>query len=111
MTERWCIPRQLGRASLLTEVAALASQLGEGRAPTLHVVAPPLRTYHGKQARRTAFYRRQRDARRVQRVLNAAGWAANAEYHAAMLDALRYGMGVLEHIHGCIMRVDPAKVG
>lgn len=107
MTERWCIPRQLGRFSLLNEIAAMGRQLGESRMPRLRVVAPPLRTYQGKQARRAAFYQRQRMARHLGRIANYAFMEAHAEYHAAKLDAIACGMGVLEHLEGRVRRMDP----
>lgn len=92
MTERWCIPRRLGRASLLAEIAA-----GIPASPQLYdvrVVAPPRRTYQGKQARRQAFYDRQRTARHLTRMLaTVADGAAQSGYHDAMRDALVYGMG------------------
>ncbi len=108
MTERWCIPANLSSLFVgLSDSSVVFSKPVDPRVWDVRVVAPARRTYQGKQARRAAFYNRQRMARHLQRVLDAASWAAHAGYHDAMRDALVYGMGVLENLAGRVRRVDP----
>lgn len=92
------IPRLPGRASVLNRVAELAASIPMNTSffDVRVLAAPARRSYQGKQARRAAFYERQRTARRFNRVLDAAADGAQLTGCTdAMRDALVHGMGMV----------------
>lgn len=80
---------------IMSQIAAMGRQLGKTRMLNVRVVAPPTRNYRGKQARRAAFYHRQRCARLLRRIVCAVEWPG-ADLSDHLRDALMYGMSALK---------------
>ncbi len=104
MSERWYYSRP--RLAGIATMAALMADANRGLMRPIseynvRVMAPPTRSYRGKQARRAAFYHRQRCARLLRRVVRTVEWSG-ADLSDHMRDALVYGMSAIK-----VERVEP----
>lgn len=89
--------------SLMNQIVSMGRQLGKSRMLNVRVVAPPTRRYRSKQARRAAFYHRQRCARTMQQLLRMVEIHPTSDEAADHLrDALMYGMSAIK-----VERVEP----